>query len=193
MKCPHCQADLTEEVTACPRCQFHYDRLGDTFGRMPTLSAALSDMPHLLTRGESAKIRRAIKQFARRFPQLEFHVLITAVSSSEPLAKYAFWIFNGSGICSHLHKGGLNFHNLLVIDTENRRANLSVGYGLEPFISEDDLARALHAGASFLKDALYADAVMAVMAAATEIYQTRCEAIPQVYGLRRKARQDDGH
>ena len=186
MKCPACQAVLTEEVAACPECGFNYESLEETFGRYPTLKGSLSDMVRALPSRQAAKVRSHIRGFVRQFPQLAFNVLLASVPSSEPIAKYAFWIFNGAGICSHLHKGGLNFHTLLVIDVEHQRANLSVGYGLEPFISDDDLRRALTVAEAPLREKDYATAILAVLEKAREIFHERCEAIPQTYGLRRK-------
>ena len=186
MKCPHCQAALTEEVTACPKCWFNYDSLEETFGRMPTLKGALSDLPHLLPSRQASKVRKELSRFERQFPQLDFTALITTAPSAEPLAKYAFWVFNGGGLCSHLHKGGLNFHILLVLDIEHQRANLSLGYGLEPFVSEDDLHSILSAGESLIVEENYGDAILAILAKASEVLQERSSAIPQIYGLRRK-------
>jgi uncharacterized membrane protein YgcG len=191
MNCPHCQAVLTEEVRSCPECQFNYERLGGVFGQMPTLKGVLSDIPRVLSMREAAKVRGAIKQFARQFPQLDFNVLLTAVPSAEPLAKYAFWVFNGAGLCSRLHKGGLNFHLLLVIDTEHDRANLSVGYGLEPFVSEEDLVSVLAVASEQLGEKAFGEAILGILAKATEILHTRAEAVPQVYGLRRKRRSTE--
>ena len=188
MNCPHCQAALTEEVSACPKCQFDYGQLGGVFGSMPTLKGALSDMPRVLSIREASKVRGKIKQFARQFPQLDFNVLLTTVPSEEPLAKYAFWVFNGAGMCSHLHKGGLNFHLLLVIDIKHDRANLSVGYGLEPFVSEEDLGSVLGVASGLLREKAYGEAILEILAKSTDVLHERAEAIPRVYGLRRKRR-----
>ena len=186
MNCPHCQAALTEEVSACPKCQFSYENLGEVFGGMPKLKGALSDLPRVLSMREASKVRGKIRQFARQFPQLDFNVLLTTVSSEEPLAKYAFWVFNGAELCSHLDKGGLNFHLLLVIDARHDRANLYVGYGLEPFVSEEDLGSVLGVASRQLGEKAYGEAILEVLAKATEVLHERAEAIPEVYGLRRK-------
>ena len=191
MNCPHCQAALTEDVAACPKCQFNYTDLGGVFGEMPTLKGALSDMPRVLSMREASKVRALLRRFDRQFPQLSFNLLLTTVPSTEPLAKYAFWIFNGPELCSHLHKGGLNFHLLLVIDIEYDRANLSVGYGLEPFLSDEDLHSMLGVASTNIEKKAYGDAIPEIMAKAAEVLHERAEAIPQVYGLRRKRRSNE--
>ncbi len=157
---------------------------------MPTLKGELSDMVGILSPRQAGKIRTEIKRFAREFPQLQFHAFLTSVSSDHPISTYAFWLFNGSGMCSHLQKGGLNFHTLLVIDVEHGRSNLSVGYGIEPFVADDDLRRALEAGQEALQAKDYGQAVVAIIEMIREVYHEKSARIPQTFGMRPKTRDD---
>lgn len=159
---------------------------------MPSVKGELSDMVEALSMREAGKVRGAIKQFVRQFPQLKFHVFLTSVASEFPIAKFAFWLFNGGCICSDLHKGGLNFHNLLLIDVEHRRSNLSIGYGLEPFLQDEDLTTILSAGQTLISKGTYGEAILAILDKATSILHERSDQIPKTFGLRPKTRHEEG-
>lgn len=152
------------------------------------VKGVLTDPERILSHRQGARIRRAISRFVRQFPQLQFHAVLIPVASEISLAKYSFWVFNGATFCSDLHKGGLNFHNLLLIDVEHRRANLSVGYGLEPFVEESDLASILGKAEALLRAEAYGEAVLAILEAATATWHAKSSLIPQTFGLRLKDR-----
>ncbi len=191
MKCPECQASLHETVEKCPQCGFSLYQLSAEFGRLPTIKGVVTDLPHKLGYRDAAKARSAIRRFVRQFPDIRFHVILTGLHEEDSIAKYAFWIFNQSGICSTLHKGGLNFNILLVLDTAYQRANLSIGYGLEPFVSAAHLDAALSKSKDALKAEDYATTITTTLAELTNTLHEVGDKIPKTYGLRRKERPDD--
>lgn len=191
MKCPNCQAALTETAPACPVCGFSYSSLGESLGRMPIIKGMLTDTERVLTGRQARRIRRRLRQMGKEFSQMRFHVVLMPVDAGISMAKFAFWIFNGASICSSLHKGGLNFHNLLLIDVDHQRANLSIGYGLEPFISEAGLAEILSAGEDMVLRRAYGEAVLAILDQAATTWHGQSAQIPRVFGLRRKGRPEE--
>lgn len=190
MKCPDCQAPVREAVPTCPACGFSLDQI-EGMGRMPSLKGVLTDAGRLLSRRHAGKIRTEIRRFVRRFPQLRFHTLITRVPSDVALQKFAFWVFNQGTLCSTLDKGGLNFQLLLVIDSDSGRSNLSIGYGLEPFVSEAHLQRILQAGEEALGLEAYGEATLAILEEATEVLHEIGDAIPKTYGMRAKVQSTE--
>lgn len=155
------------------------------------MKGGLTDPERILNGREQGRVRKALRRYERQLPQLEFHVALLSVPAEIKVGCFAFWLFNGSGVCSDLHKGGLNFHSLLLIDTDHCRAHLSVGYGLEPFVREEELSQVLHQGAEALSGELYAEAVDAVVEGAIQLWHAKGDLIPRAFGLRRKERDSD--
>ena len=80
------------------------------------------------------------------FPQSFFSVFLTN-RMVEPISEYAFWLANRGHFGKLDAVGSANFDLLLAIDAARKTAALIIGYGLEAYLSERDLERAL-AGAS---------------------------------------------
>jgi uncharacterized membrane protein YgcG len=157
---------------------------------MPVFKAMVTDPERILSHRQAGKLRREIKHFVRLFPQLRFHVALMPVAREIPLAAYAFWSFNGANLCSSLYKGGLNFHLLLLMDSEHERVNLSVGYGLEPFLPEGMLREMVAPGAPLLAEGAYGEAALAIIEESSRRLYAQSEAIPAIFGLRRKPREE---
>ncbi len=81
--------------------------------------------------------------------------------------------------------------SLLLIDVDRRRANLSIGYGLEPFVSESMLDQILEAGRAALSVGAFGQAALAVLEVTTSVLHRKSEEIPETYGLRRKTRTSE--
>lgn len=65
-----------------------------------------------------------------------------------PIDEYAFWLMNRARFGFLEAVGADNFDLLLAIDVKKAVAALVVGYGLENYLAEPDLERALAEGAS---------------------------------------------
>jgi uncharacterized membrane protein YgcG len=148
MRCPYCSNPALESLQECPRCGFALHKLDALFGALPRLSPCISDEAALFHAKDIKKLKQDLKSFHEKFPQLFLHIVTTRLNVGASLTAYAFWIFNKAGICNELEKGGDNRNVLLMIDAVNARAVLIVGYGLEPFISEQQLGDAVAAGRS---------------------------------------------
>ena len=158
---------------------------------MPSLKGVITDAGRLLSRRQDGKILNEVRRFVRRFPQLRSHTLITRVPEDVPFEKFAFWVFNQGTLCSILDKGSLNFQLLLVVDSDSGRDNLSIGYGLELFVSVAHLQRVLAAGAKALGLEAYDEATLAILEKSTEVLHERGDAIPRSYGMRAKAQSTE--
>lgn len=147
MRCPYCKHPAQAAVPECERCGMSFEKVGRLFGALPHVKNGLNDRAILLSRSRRSKIERQLRDIETKFPQVHVTVLIVPdMDAKTPLAPYAFWIFNSPGVCRGLEKGAMNHAILLTVDAENRRANLIVGYGLEPYLGESHLHEALSAG-----------------------------------------------
>lgn len=183
VKCLYCQASLTEGSPICPHCGFALDKVEPHFGSLPAITPGISDPDRCLNWRERHRLGKAIRRFERRFPQLRFHLAVVDVAPEIPMAPYNFWLFNNSPLCSAIEKGGLNFHLLLLIDPSGCRANLMIGYGLEPFVSGADLDEIVGTSRELLNGGDFGEAALAVLASAMDRLTQISDAIPETYGL----------
>ena len=86
-----------------------------------------------------------------KFPQSLFSVFVTDLPAEISIREFAFWLANRARFSSADATGAENFDLLLVIEAKTGNAALTVGYGLEKFISEDDLSVALTAARPALR------------------------------------------
>ncbi|MEP6685854.1 MAG: TPM domain-containing protein [Verrucomicrobiota bacterium] len=151
---------MTAPVSRCPSCKFAL-RKGDTkFGRPPWHSRYLTDRAGRLVLNEIPKLREELAIFEEKFPQSLFSVFITELSPGTPVAEYAFWLANRGRFSSIEAVGSENFDLLLVIDALAGAAALTVGYGLEKYFEENDLAEILAAAASTFREGDFAGGIL---------------------------------
>jgi uncharacterized membrane protein YgcG len=91
-------------------------------------------------------VRDLLRLFHRKFPQSLFSAFVVRRLDAATISEYVFWLANRARFSSASANGGRNFDILLGIDLEARTAALQVGYGLENYLGERDLERALARG-----------------------------------------------
>ena len=144
MKCPSCLGLLETATPKCPRCGLTMRRLDVKFGVVPHQLAFLTDRHgHLLAR-EARVLRLLLHSFHGRFPQSLFSVFLSEQLPG-PIGEYTFWMANRARLGSIEATGADNFDLLLGIDVDDRAAALAIGYGLEHYLTENDLERVLAA------------------------------------------------
>ncbi len=110
------------------------------FGRPPQHSRYLTDRAGVLPLSKMTKLRAELEIFEKKFPQSLFSVFVTELPSDVSVAEYAFWLANRGRFSSIETVGSENFDLLLVIDAVAGAAAFTVGYGLEKYVQENDLA-----------------------------------------------------
>lgn len=93
-----------------------------------------------------ADLRAQLALFFRKFPQSLFSVFVMAELKGGSIDEYIFWLANRGRFNPDDPSGAANFDLLLGIDLHARNAALLIGYGLENYLSEEDLENALAAG-----------------------------------------------
>jgi hypothetical protein len=163
MNCPFCLQPAQEDAAECSHCGLSLPKLDQFFGVPPKLHHGINDPRRHLSGAETRRIRRAIARFHVRFPQAGFTVHLSDVAADWTMPLYAFWVLNRSTLCADLKKGSLNREILLCIDPQHRRAALTVGYGLEPFVGRRHLQQMLEAAGSELSEGRWAMATLTVI------------------------------
>jgi hypothetical protein len=139
MRCPFCRTRLEEVSPECPNCRLTFDRANALLGPMPRISTGVSDLAGVLPNGDAKKITKAIDRLAWTFPQVRLNVLLHQFPTEHPFELHVFWIFNAAGLSPDNQKGGENRSILLALDPGHGKSALMVGYGLEPYLSDDAL------------------------------------------------------
>jgi len=183
MQCPYCQNPVSEESPACPRCGLTMEKATAFFGTPPRLFRGVSDSAGVLTARETRIVRRAIRDFERRFPQLGFTVAFIALPKDTPGPTYTWWVFNRANPSGELQQASSNRHLFLLVDTAGGGAWLTSGYGLEPFVGPSHWQPCLAKAQPHFSAAQYATGVTALLKEADARLRTVIAAIPRVFGL----------
>ena len=143
MKCPSCGAPFATPVPQCPACQLSLRQLDTKFGTVPRHTRYFTDRSGRIPLREIKKLRGLLEMFKKKFPQSLFSVFVIDHVQDGSIAEYTFWLFNRARFSSIEGVEGDNFDLLLGIDLESGVASLTIGYGLENYVTEDDLQAAL--------------------------------------------------
>ena len=142
MKCPSCLGLLEMATPKCPHCGLIMRRLDVKFGVVPHQTAFLTDRQGHLPAREARILRMLLRSFHGKFPQCLFSVFLSEQLPG-PIGEYTFWMANRARLGSIEATGAENFDLLLGIDVDARAAALVIGYGLEHYLTENDLERVL--------------------------------------------------
>jgi len=159
MRCPSCRAVFAAPREKCAHCGLTLAALDRKFGFVPRYSRYLTDKTQRLSVRELNQLRDALRLFQRKFPQLLFSVMLINLWPRGAMSEYAFWLINRARFTELQATGSTNFELLLVIDPEAAEATLITGYGLENYLSEDDLEAALNAARPGLEARDFARAI----------------------------------
>jgi uncharacterized membrane protein YgcG len=182
MRCPACQQPTFETAVECA-CGFSLPALDRLLSMPPMLAPGLNDGQGALTRSERRQVMTEIARLERSFPQAGFSVVLASAPAEIGLSLYAFWLFNRTGIASAVERGGANRHVLLVIDPQAGHAACMIGYGLEPFLGEAELANALHAASQHLGEARLGQGISAFLTEVGCLLSDCVESLESTYGL----------
>lgn len=148
MKCPSCLTALTAPLPQCPVCGLTVERLDTKFGALPRHMQFFTDRSNSLPMRGMNEIRDLLELFNRKFPQSLFSAFVLPELKNGTIAEYTFWLANRGRFNPDDPLGADNFDLLLGVDLHRRAAALLVGYGLENYLTEQDLDNALMQAAS---------------------------------------------
>jgi uncharacterized membrane protein YgcG len=178
MKCPSCLLPLQAPAPQCPHCDLTLHWLDLKFGAVPRQSALLTDRTGRLSPREVRELRELLRSFHVRFPQSLFSVFV-ANQLPGPIAEYTFWIANRGRFGPVHHVGVDNFDVLLGVDVDACAAALMIGYGLEHYLTEEDLESTLAASYDAFHDRDFAHAIRTCVELITERMKDVVKALEQ--------------
>ncbi len=167
-RCPACRTESAVATARCPQCKLTLRSLDPKFGAVPRHSRYLTDRDEKLSGNEGEQLRKRLRLFHQKFPQSLLSVFVRDLPPGTAVSEYAFWLANRARFGSDEGKLEENFNVLLLVDSANRAAALSIGYGLEPYVTEEELQSVLAAATDSLRDGSFAEGIRAVIDAMTE-------------------------
>jgi len=147
------------------------------------LRARIYDSTRLLGTLGTRRVRTAIERLQRRYPQIDPHVLLREFPDPHPFELQVFWLFNAAGLSSEDQKGSANRAVLLAIDPPHGRAAIMVGYGLEPFLSDEALDRLLEMADPAWRAGKYSDGILTVLRGLDNLLAGAVDSMPETLGL----------
>jgi len=103
------------------------------------------DVDARLSEADRLLIHKAIEPLEQTLPQVRIHVCLGRLHPDTDPREFGFWLFNASVPPDAEAASHRPWSILLVIDRASRRACLTTGYGLDPFLSDRRLTTCLEA------------------------------------------------
>lgn len=136
MTCPSCEAQFSQPVEVCPQCGFSGHEVVQKFPYDPPPLSRVLDPENRMTPEERALVHEEMKRWRRRLPQVHFFSCLISLDAAVNLQEFAFWLFNAANV--EEGERAKHFGVLLVIDAQTKRITTTVGYGIEPLLSDED-------------------------------------------------------
>jgi hypothetical protein len=144
--CPGCHLALGEPAPTCPHCGYNGWSCVEKFPWIPPALERFMDVDGRFDAADLAMIDKAIEPIETHLPQVRVHVCLGRLYGDTDPREFGFWLFNASVPPDAEATSHRPWSILLVIDRTSRRASLTIGYGLDPFLSDRKLALCLEAG-----------------------------------------------
>ena len=104
------------------------------------------DVENRLTNEDRARLDRVIDAVENDLPQVRLYVCLVKLLPGTDARECGFWMLNASVPRDEEEAGHRPWSVLLLLDTHASAASATVGYGLDPFVSDAQLRAALTAG-----------------------------------------------
>ncbi len=143
MNCPRCVRDLPSAALTCGECGFSLHDQDAQFGQDAVRLDRVANPAGSLSEADIRTLEQALDAFQETFPQLFLAIYNVALPVMSSVRQFGFWLLNRAAIkdldITRPNENGA----LLVLDETTGQAGLVVGYLLECYFSEPELAELL--------------------------------------------------
>lgn len=139
MNCPHCSAPLASDADECHQCRFSATAIRSYLGSEWVRLERLTDNSNALSLREQRQLEVVLDDFERSFPQCFFAVYLGVLPAMITARDLGFWLINHGAFHTQQIAKRNDFGCALVIDSQRGIAALTLGYALEPYVSEADV------------------------------------------------------
>jgi uncharacterized membrane protein YgcG len=145
MKCPRCIQEVEPLHEQCGRCGFSIAELDAAMGAEAVVLERLADDAHCLRLREREMLENSLDEFEEAFPQLFAAMYIGVFPPMTSIRQFGFWLLNRAAVnCVDVTRP--NDRGLLfVLDLNAKQLGVTLGYQLEPFLTQKDIDRCYRA------------------------------------------------
>ena len=163
MKCPRCVQSIHSAAEECPHCGFTMSMADAAFGGDDISLSKMTDTAGVLRMKEREPMRKILRRFEARFPQLFVAVYLGAFEQEVCLRQFGFWMLNRT-VYRDLDEERSNTAGILIlVDVNSKSVGITFGYALLPYLDEDFTFQALAAGHPSFIEGDYLGALRAVI------------------------------
>ncbi len=142
--CPGCNATLNTASNTCPHCGFNAHICMARFPFKPPPLTRMMDSDNAIdTRGKK-RLSKTIARLEKRFPQITVSFCVALLPNGVDGRQFGYWLLNRCPPTSELQAKRRLHHLLMLVDRNNETVSTSVGYGLDCFLDDVTLSKALH-------------------------------------------------
>lgn len=163
---------LQAAVEQCPHCGYTGWTCMERFPHLPPPLDRLMDSAGRLQEKEVAAILKEFDRVEGLFPQVRLHLCVDSLPAGVDCREFGFWLMNASVPPDESELARRAWSILLTINRTARTASLTLGYGLDNFIADEQLTEALKAGQNALRRGNYGAAVTAITARLCRVLST---------------------
>jgi uncharacterized membrane protein YgcG len=127
----------------------------EKFPWIPPPLERFMDVDQRLSEPEIRQLDQVIERLEQMLPQIRIHLCIGRLHADTDPREFGFWLFNASVPPDAEAASHRPWSVLLVIDRGSRSASLTIGYGLDPFLSDEQLTRCLEAASPHFRRSRY--------------------------------------
>lgn len=134
---------MTSDAGECSHCGFSVRSIRALLGAEWVRLERLTDNGHCLSLKEHRHLEVVLDEFERTFPQCFFAVYLGSLPPMITARDLGFWLINHGAFHTREMAKRNDFGCALVLDDSRQTLALTVGYALEPHLSEEEIQRIL--------------------------------------------------
>lgn len=160
MTCPGCGVTVQDPVDQCPRCGYTGHQTVEKFPFPAPLMERFIDPTGFLTDNDRLKIRKALADLGKVFPQPRLCFSILELAPEVDPREFGFWMMNASPVSDEEEAGLRPWTILMIIDDASGRVSVTSGYAIEPFLDDERLTAVLRLDRQYLFARDYATGIL---------------------------------
>lgn len=145
MRCPRCEADVTDQAPTCAGCGFGIADLDALLGAVPACRGLVTDDAGMLSPAGAEKVAARAREFEAR-TGAQLRVVTRETTAPCKPAEAAFWLFNRWNV-GDVGGQDVNRGLLVLLAKQERRIQCEVGHGLEGLVTDEAAGHILEAHA----------------------------------------------
>lgn len=183
LTCPYCQHRVQEDSPHCPSCSLSVKNAASILGPIPLLNPGLTDIVEILSKKQTKQIRSSISTFQSAFPYSQLSIVLHTFDPKFNLSTQLFWLFNSAGLSTEENQLEKNQDVLIGLDPASNRLGLIIGYGLEPYISQNSLSALLELARPDLEEGSPTKALQLVIKKLAALLNNSSQAAKEALGI----------